>query len=147
MTETPTHHSILLPQDTLSDNTEVRHVIADIQSLPFTPPHDSFLCRFSSNNITVFHCQSVLYSVFGIHPIPFFLPIARLLAQELLVLPALPLLPVAGPPRMESAPYWLRLDCFGSCPSDGERSLSASPLLALEAALQMGSAPYRLCLY
>jgi hypothetical protein len=147
MTETPMRHNILLPQDTLSGNTEVRHVIADIQSLPFTPPHDSFMCRFSSNNVTVFHCQSVLYSVFGIHPIPFLLPIVRLSAQELLVFLALPLLPVAGPLRMESAPYWLRLDCFGSCPSDGERSLSASPLLALEAALQMGSASYRLCLY
>jgi hypothetical protein len=147
MTEIPMRHSILLPHDTLSGNTEVRHVIADIQSLPFTPPHDSFMCRFSSNNVTVFHCQSVLYSVFGIHPIPFLLPIVRLSAQELLVFLALPLLPVAGPLRMESAPYWLRLDCFGSCPSDGERSLSASPLLALEAALQMGSAPYRLCMY
>jgi hypothetical protein len=147
MTETPMRHSILLAQGTLSGSTEVRHVIADIQSLPFTHPHDSFLYRFSSNNVTVYHSQSVVYSVFGIHPIPFLLPIARLSAQELLVLPALPLLPVAGPARMESAPYWLRLDCFGSCPSNGERSLSASPLLALEAALQMGSAPYRLCMY
>jgi hypothetical protein len=125
MTETPMRHSILLAQGTLSGSTEVRHVIADIQSLPFTPPHDSFLYRFSSNNVTVYHSQSVVYSMFGIHPIPFLLPIARLSAQELLVLPALPLLPVAGPTRMESAPYWLHLDCFGSCPSDGERSLSA----------------------
>jgi hypothetical protein len=78
MTETPMRHNRLLPQDTLLGNTEVRHVIADIQSLPFTPPHDSFLCRFSSNNVTVFHCQSVLYSMFGIHQIPFLLPIARL---------------------------------------------------------------------
>jgi hypothetical protein len=147
MTETPMRHNILLPQGTLSGSNEVRHTIADIQSLPFTPPHDSSLSRFSSNNVTVFHCQSVVYSVFGIHPIPFLLPIARLSVQELLVLPALPLLPAAGPPHMESAPYWLRLDCFGSCPSDGEHSLSALPLLALEAALQMGSAPYRLCLY
>jgi hypothetical protein len=91
--------------------------------------------------------EKVVYSVFGIHPIPFLLPIARLSVQELLVLPALPLLLAAGPLRMESAPYWLRLDCFGSCPSDGECSLSASPLLALEAALQTGSAPYRLCMY
>jgi hypothetical protein len=144
MTETPMRHSILLAQGTMSGSTEVRHVIADIQSLPFTPPHDSFLYRFSSNNVTVYHSQSVVYSVFGIHPIPFLLPIARLSTQELLVLPALPLLPVAGPARMESAPYWLRLDCFGSCPSDGKRSLSALHVLALEVALQMGSTPHLL---
>ena len=147
MTRTPMHHSILLPQGTLSSSTKVRHAITDIQSFSFTPLYDSFLSRFSSNNIIVFHCQLVVYSISSIHPIPFLLPIAKLSAQELLVFLALPLLPTACPPRMESALYWLRLDCFGSCPSDGECSLSASILLALEAALQMGSTSYQLCLY
>jgi hypothetical protein len=80
MTETPMRHSILLPQGTLLGSIGVRHAIADIQSLPFTPPHDSFMSRFSSNNVIVFHYQSVVYSVFGIHPIPFLLPIVRLSA-------------------------------------------------------------------
>jgi hypothetical protein len=127
MTETPMHHNILLPQGTLLGSTEDRHAIADIQSLPFIPPHDSFLSRFSTNNVIVFHCQAVVYSMFGIYPIPFFFSIARLTVQELLLLSALPLLPMAAPPRMESTPYWLCLYWFGSCPSNGERSLSALP--------------------
>jgi hypothetical protein len=43
---------------------------------------------------------------------------------------------------MESAPYRLAFISLGSCPSDGERSLSALHVLALEVALQMGSTPH-----
>jgi hypothetical protein len=80
MTKNPMRHNILVPQDTLSGSTEIRHAIADIQFLPFTPPHDSFMSGFSSNNVIVFQYQSVVYSMFGIHPIPFLFPIARLSA-------------------------------------------------------------------
>jgi hypothetical protein len=109
----------------------------------------------------VFHCQPIVSSMFGIHPIPFLFSHCKIVSTRTAPPPgfaltthgsssahgqdpvvASPLLVWKLPFRWGALPISFASSSLGSCSSDGEHSPSPLPTAFKQLAPQMGSAPY-----